>query len=271
LQNFPELKELSFVKSREVLHTIAKIIGKFRKTFVKPIAKNDNLFLTVVDQGFCTPPITKYDGLEIGCNPGKMIIEIGNVSGKYTSFTLNGKTLQAVCEELSAVLKNDFGVNEVIDSSVLDYVNEIHLDEQNAKDFLTQIVNFHTLLNSFKKRITSGISSQICLWPHHFDNAFKWFSGKKIDEEDEYMGIGISNGDETYTLPYIYVTFYPPLRKTNTLNIPEGAVLHDYGWTGIVLPYESISEWKTIDKQAELINSFFDGSFAAVTRAFSKR
>lgn len=271
MQNFPEFKESSFVKTREVFHTVAKIIGKFRKTFVKPIAKNDNLYLTVVEQGFCTPLITKYDELEIGCNPEKMIIEIGNASGKYTSFPLNGKTLLAVCEELSSVLKNEFNVNDVIDSSVLDSVDEINIDKQSAKDFLIQLVNFHTLLGSFKKRITSGVSSQICLWPHHFDNAFKWFSGKKIDETDEFLGIGVSNGDETYSLPYIYITFYPPLRKTNTLNIPEGAVLHDFGWTGIVLPYESVSELKTIDKQSELINNYFEGSFAVVERAFTKR
>jgi hypothetical protein len=271
LQNFPEINESSFVKTREVFHSAAKIIGKFRKTFVQPIAKNDNLYLTVVDQGFCTPPITKYDDLEIGCNPEKMIIEIGNTSGKYSSFSLPGKTLKTVCEELSAVLKNDFGVDEEIDPSVLDSVNEINIEEHCAKDFLTQLVNFHSLLSGFRKRITSGVSSQICLWPHHFDNAFKWFSGKKIDEIDEFMGIGISNGDETYSLPYIYCTFYPPLRKTNTLNIPEGAVLHDYGWTGIVLPYESVTELKSIIKQSERINNFFDISFATVTTAFSKR
>jgi hypothetical protein len=271
MQIFPVLDEHGFVKTREIFHNVAKIIGKFRKTLVKPIAKNDNLYLHVVEQGFCTPPITQYDELEIGCNPGKMIIETGNASGRYSSYGLNGRSLNSVCIELSCILKNDFNINAEIDPSVLDSVNEIHIDEKSANDFLIQLINFNSLLKDFWRRTSAGVKSQVCLWPHHFDNAFKWFSGKKIDEEDEYMGIGVSNGDETSSLPYVYVTFYPPLRKTNTLHIPEGAVLHDYGWTGLLLPYESIAEMKTIEKQSALINNFFDESFAAVTRGFSKR
>jgi len=271
LQNFPELNEIPFVKTREALHAVAEVIGKFRGTLVKPIAKNDNLYLIAAEQGFCTPPITKYDELEIGCNSEKMIIEIGNASEKYSSFSLKGKSQKAICEELSVILKNDFGTNADVDSSGFDSEKVFNADEQNAKDFLTQFVNFNLLLKEFWKRITTGVRSPICLWPHHFDNAFKWFGGKKAGGEDEQMGIGVSNGDETYSLPYIYVTFYPPLRKTNTLNIPEGAVLHDYGWTGIILPYGSIAELKTIDKQTDLINNFFDESLVAVARAFTKR
>ena len=95
------------------------------------------------------------------------------------------------------------------------------------------------------------------MWPHHFDNAFKWFSGRKIDDGDEQMGIGISNGDDNYELPYIYMSFWPPLRKTNTLQIADGAVLHDTDWTGLMLPYESLMEKKTIDLQQKLIEDFF--------------
>lgn len=271
MQDFPVLDEHSFVKTREQFHSVAKVIGKLRETLVKPIAKNDNLYLTVAEQGFCTPPITQYDELEIGCNPEKMIIELGSASGKYASINITGNTEQTLYNELTALLKTDFSVNAEIDSGSMNSVTVINPGEQEAQDFLTQLINFNSLLRGFWKRITTGVRSQVCLWPHHFDNAFRWFSGKKIDDEDEQMGIGLSNGDETSSLPYIYMTFYPPLRKTNTLHIPEGAVLHDYGWTGLVLPYESIMEMKTIDKQSALINNFFDESFAAVTRGFSKR
>ena len=134
--------------------------------------------------------------------------------------------------------------------------------------------NLQILMNcftTFHNKINTGVKTQICLWPHHFDNAFKWFSGKKVNEEDEFMGIGVSNGDEMYELPYIYFTLYPPLRKTNTLEISEGAFLHDSDWTGLVLPYEALMEKKDADSQADLVNNFLDISYKSIQRGFTKR
>lgn len=129
------------------------------------------------------------------------------------------------------------------------------------------------LLNDFRKRIPAGdgVKAQICLWPHHFDNAFKWFSGKKIDDVYEQMGIGVSNGDEMYELPYIYMTIYPELRKMNTLEIPEGAHLHDTGWQGLILTYDAITEKKTAEEQRASVNNFLDVGFKGIKRGFSKR
>jgi len=271
MQNFPVLNESEFIKTRKQIHSVAKIIGKFREELATPIAKNDNLYLKVVEQGFCTPPIVKHNDLEIGFSPEKMIVEIANASDKYSSVSINGKTQKTLFEELVKILSSEFNVNTQIDSGNFDSLNIISIDENNAYDFLVQLVNFNFLLTDFWKRINTGVKTQICLWPHHFDNAFRWFSGRKIDEKDEEMGIGVSSGDDTYELPYIYITFWPPLRKTNTLQIPDAAVLHDKEWTGLILPYESIADQKTFDKQKTLIDNFFDVSFASVTRAFSKR
>src|SRR5437762_2772522 len=131
MTEFPSLDESDFIKTRRKIHSIAKVIGKFREALVKPIAKNDNLWLKAGEKGFDSS--IKYD-----------------------------------------------------------------ISEQSAKDFLVQFANYNELLTDLHKKLNIGVKTQICLWPHHFDNAFKWFSGKKINEEDEYMGIGVSNGDEMY-------------------------------------------------------------------------
>jgi len=270
MQNFPHLSETSFIKSREQIHSVAIVIGKFREKLVKPIAKNDNLFLKVA-QGLCTPPMNDLNELEIGCNIEKQIVEVANNKGKYASVAIKGVSQRELSVELVSVLNTEFEVNTVIDSNGFDSSKTINIQEQDAKDFLIQFTNYAKLLSDFWKRINTGVKTQICLWPHHFDNSFKWFSGRKIEDEDEQMGIGVSNGDETYELPYIYVTFWPPLRKTNTLQIPEGAILHDSDWTGMVLPYEEVMEKKNIDEQKQLIDSFFDVSFASIQRGFTKR
>lgn len=267
---FPNFDESSYIKTRRRVHSIAKVIGKFRETLVQPIAKNDNLWLTVVEQSFCTPAMGDLNELEIGCNLEKLIVEIANGSGKYASIGINGKTASSLSVELMSVLSNEFNISAQVDSTAFDDSKTFELTG-GAKDFLEQLTNFSSLLQSFHKSVQGGVKTQICLWPHHFDNAFKWFSGRKIGEEQEQIGVGISNGDETYELPYVYMSLWPELRKTNTMIIPEGATLHDHGWSGLLLPYEAILEKKTAEEQWAYIQNFFDEAFKGIQRGFSKR
>jgi hypothetical protein len=278
---FPVFQKSSFIKTREQYHLIVQLIGKIRETLVKPIAKNDNLWLSVVDKGFCMPAIESLNELEVGCNIETMKVEVAN-SKDYKAIDLNGKSVGDISKELNKIL-NDFGVNAEIDFSAVirsksppsrggAWEREIlNLTNIDSKDFLIQLYNYHRLLKEFHSRIREGVKTQVCLWPHHFDNGFRWFSGRKINEQDEQMGIGVSNGDDSYSLPYIYMTFWPELRRTNKLEIIDGAILHDSGWTGMVLPYEPVSEMKTIDGQKKLIEDFFNITFESVKREFSKR
>lgn len=272
MNDFPLFDESDFIKARRQFHLIAQIIGACRKALVKPIAKNDNLWLSVTEGGFGTPPIDLYNELEIGCNPEKQIIEIANNKDAYESISFTGKSRTEICNELSDALKG-FNVDAEIDLSEFHSDKAFNITENHAKDFHTQLVNYNTLLREFHKGIpfSPGVKTPICMWPHHFDNAFKWFSGKRINEEDEFMGIGISNGDELFELPYIYMTFYPPLKKTNTLEISDGTILYDREWTGLVLPYDTIIEKKTIDAQKKVIEDYFTTSFKSIARGFTKR
>ncbi|HWA06353.1 MAG TPA: DUF5996 family protein [Ignavibacteria bacterium] len=273
MQNFPSLQEQQYVKTRRRIHSIAKLVGRLREVLVQPIAKNDNIWLSIVNKGFCTPPMNALNELEIGFNAEILAVEIADNKNRYASVTVTGKTLSELCTEVLDILKAEFSIIPNIEADEFDNERRIEVDPEAARHFLLQFVNFSELLNSFHKSIplSDGIRSQICLWPHHFDNAFKWFSGRKIDETDEFMGIGVSNGDDMYELPYVYITLYPELRKMNTLELPEGAHLHDSGWQGLLLTYEAITEKKTAEEQAALVNNFFEAGFKGIKRGFSKR
>jgi len=270
MKSFPILDESSFIKTKMQIHSVAGVIGKFREILVQPIAKNDNLYLMAVEAGFCTPTINGLKELEIGCNLEKLIIEIANNENKYISIQINGQSQNALCGAVLRALSSELGISANVEPDDFNSSEIIQINADSAGEFLIQFINYAELISAFWKRV-NGVKTQICLWPHHFDNAFKWFSGRKLDDADEFMNIGVSNGDSTYELPYIYVTFGPPLRKTNTLHIPEGAVLHDVEWTGLVLPYEAVTEKKTSGEQKSLIDNFFDTAFASVQRGFSKR
>lgn len=269
----PIFEEQQYVMTRRRMHSIAKLIGRLREVMIEPIAKSDNLWLSVAGKGFCTPEMSKYNDLEIGFNAEILCVEIADNKDRYVSISVLDKTLSELCAQMLAALSSEFNITPKLTADEFDNTKKTEIDEKNAREFLSQFVNLSGLLSAFHKKIASndGVKTQICLWPHHFDNAFKCFSGKKIDEIDEFIGIGISNGDEMYELPYIYMTIYPELRKMNTLDLPDGANLHDTEWQGLILTYEAILEMKTKEEQAELVNNFLDRGFAGIKRGFSKR
>lgn len=60
-------------------------------------------------------------------------------------------------------------------------------------------------------------TSPVQLWPHHFDLAMLWFSGRPVPDQDrdqekwadEQMNYGFSTGDAGIPEPYFYATAYP--------------------------------------------------------------
>jgi len=269
MKEFPKLNDVTFVRTREQFHTIAKIIGKVKETLVTPLAKNDNLWLTVADKGFAMPEAEALNNLQITCDIEAMKLEISS-QGREEYIELQGKAPVEIINNLKIIL-NLFGVLKSFDFSNITATEDISIEKKNSSDFLVQLTNLHRLLKEFHSRIRDGVKTQVCLWPHHFDNAFIWYSGKKVNEQDEQMGIGVSNGDEMYPLPYIYITFWPPLRSTNKLEIIDEAILHDSDWIGLILPYEAIQNKTGIDAQKKLVEDFFNTSFSSVKIGFSKR
>lgn len=91
-------------------------------------------------------------------------------------------------------------------------------------------------------------TSPIQVFPHHFDLAMSWFSGRLVpgvdptDEEnaDEQMGFGFVTGDESIADAYYYATAYPQPEGWTDLALPDGAYWHTEGWTGAILPYSAL-------------------------------
>jgi hypothetical protein len=91
-------------------------------------------------------------------------------------------------------------------------------------------------------------TSPIQIFPHHFDLAMNWFSGRLVpgidpaDEEsaDEQMNFGFVTGDASIDEAYFYTTAYPQPGGWGELTLPEGAYWHTEGWTGAILPYSML-------------------------------
>lgn len=106
----------------------------------------------------------------------------------------------------------------------------------------------HALLQAFKAR-ERGETSPVQLWPHHFDLALLWLTGRRLagvdpaDEEtaDEQMNFGFTfgAGDER---PYFYVTRYPGTADFPGVELPAFDSQHAAGWTGVRVDYDALRE-----------------------------
>jgi hypothetical protein len=268
MQNFPKLIERNFVKTREKLHSVAKIFGKFRENLVKPTAKNENLWLRVFDNGFQIPIMEQYGNLMIRCNLDKLRIEVVNPQTLYT-IDLEDNSVFGIKDELIRIL-NELNIQFDKDRISFKADDKIEIDRDSSMAFLTQLVNYNGLLQGFWNSINNGSKTGICLWPEHFDNAFIWYSGRKVYGSDEQVGIGVSNGDAEMLLPYIYMNPWPVPEGIDEVELTEGAYLHSKGWIGFVLPYNPVVNKNGYEQQKELINNFFISTFEKISKRFTE-
>jgi hypothetical protein len=116
-----------------------------------------------------------------------------------------------------------------------------------ARNYCQAAISIDRVLKQFKAELP-GETSPVQLWPHHFDLALLWFSGRKVpgvdpaDEEnaDEQMNFGFSTGDEGMPEAYFYITAYPWPAGITDAPLPPGAVWHTKSWKGALLRYESL-------------------------------
>jgi hypothetical protein len=267
MQDFPKLIERNFVKTREKLHSVAKIFGKFRENLVKPTVKNENLWLRVFDNGFQIPIMEQYGNLMIRCNLDKLRIEVVNAQVIYT-IDLEDNSVYGIKDELVRIL-NELNIQLDQDRISFKADDKIELERDSSIAFLNQLVNYNWLLQSFWDSIKTGSKTGICFWPEHFDNAFIWYSGRKANGFDRQIGIGVSNGDGEISFPYIYINPWPVLEGIDKVKLTEGAYMHSKGWIGFVLPYNPVVNKNGYEQQKELINNFFISTFEKISKKFT--
>jgi hypothetical protein len=93
-----------------------------------------------------------------------------------------------------------------------------------------------------------GEASPIQLWPHGFDVAMTWLSGRLIpgqervedpEQRDETVTVGFSTGDANDPYPYLYAIAHPWPAAAKE-RVPEVGRWHASGWNGIVMPWAEV-------------------------------
>ncbi len=163
---------------------------------------------------------------------------------------LTGQSNTSLFDEIKTIL-NEKGVSLSIDESIL---NTTKYPKYSAEDALTIINALFFVTKSFRmvSYAQRNETGPVVLWPHHFDVAFLWFSGRLVPDKDpkdaenadEQMNIGFLFGDETISEPYFYITAYPWQDAFKDTELPQGAYWNGEGFNAAILPWSALQTQK---------------------------
>lgn len=248
--SFPELTLADWQPTRNTLQTYGKVLGKIRRALSPPQKHWWHISLRVVPQGLTTTaiPVSDVDDatFEMVLDLLQTKLIITSSQSETWQMPLTGQSAKAFCDSTLAALAR-LGIAVEIDRSLFADEAPLVVDTAAAENGLQVLVNVDRVFKQFKSELP-GESGPVQLWPHHFDLALLWFSGRKVpgvdpaDEEsaDEQMNFGFSTGDEGIPEPYFYITAYPWPANITAAPLPAGAVWYTASWKGALLKYSSL-------------------------------
>ena len=244
---FPPIPLASWQSTRDTITVYAQLLGKIRRALTPKQKHWWHISLRVISVGITTTPIPaghKTFQLIMDFTIHQLIILTSH--GERHQIPLQGQSAAAFCTEVLDALA-DLGIEPEIDRALFANDTPGTYDETAVSTFWQALSQIDITLKTFKHSFREE-SSPVQLWPHHFDLAVVWFSGRLVpgqdpaNEEyaDEQMNFGFSTGDSSIAEPYFYATAYPTPDAFANQPLPEDAYWHTEGFTAAVLPYQAL-------------------------------
>jgi hypothetical protein len=245
---FPALPLASWQATRDTLQSYAQVLGKIRRALAPPQKHWWHASLRVAARGLTTTPIPAGDKtFELLLDLLDHRLAMDTSRGEKAALPLEGQSPAAFWTGTREALA-ELGIEVPIDETPFRSEMPGTYDQAAVARFWQALWQVDVVLKQFRSGFR-GESSPVQLWPHHFDLAVVWFSGRLVPEQDpddaeyadEQMNFGFSTGDEGLPEPYFYATAYPRPPKFTEGRLPQPAYWHDSGWTGAVLPYAALT------------------------------
>ncbi|MDX1415743.1 MAG: DUF5996 family protein [Candidatus Promineifilaceae bacterium] len=257
---FPPLPLDEWQQTRDTIRGYAVFAGKIRRALIPSRKHWWHASLLVAAPGLTTTPIRVEDKtfeLLLDFTHHRLLVTTSH--GQRREFPLTGQSLLKFKEQALSIL-SDLGIKPEIDHGLFASDDTGVYDKTAVSRYWQALSQIDAVLKEFSSGFRAE-ASPVQFWPHHFDLAVNWFSGRLVPGEDvddpemsdEQMNFGFSTGDGSTPNPYFYITAYP--RPEGWLNFPievKGAYWQTEGWNGAVLPYDIVS--KSADGRALLFS-----------------
>jgi len=244
---FPPLPLADWRPTRDTLQAYAQLLSHIRRALAPAQKHWWHISLRATAVGLTTTPIPAGDQIvELVLDFTRHQLTLITSGGQTAVIPLVGQSAAAFCAETLAVL-DEWGINPAIDRSKFSAETEGVYAETAVSTYWRALSQIDAVLKEFKAGFR-GETSPVQLWPHHFDLAVVWLTGRLVpgqdpdnpDYADEQMNFGFSTGDETIPEPYFYATAYPQPDGFTDAALPDDAYWQTEGWTGAVLPYAAL-------------------------------
>jgi hypothetical protein len=198
--------------------------------------------------GLTTTPIRTANGTiyELEFDFPRHLARITTSEGKQRGIPLSGQSIRQFRNEVLTAL-DELNIVAHCDRDLYDDNTPGEYDRTAVTTFWQTLIEISTVLKEFRYGFLEE-TSPVQFWPHHFDLAMVWFSGRQVPGQDpqkpeyanEQMGFGFSTGDDETADPYFYATAYPTPEGWMDDSLPEGARWFSGNWTGALLPYQAV-------------------------------
>ena len=238
--------------TRDALHGHARVLGAIRRALAPPEPHWWHISLLPRPSGLSTGalPLPRGGSIELALDMQRGALAVEASDGRSWALPLDGRAAPDGAAELLPILRA-VGAEPPLDPAALgkaDANPPSAFDRAAAGAWWQAARWFADVLTGLAAELP-GRKSPVQLWPHHFDVALTWFSGRQVpgvdpadvESAEEQMAFGFSTGDDGVPEPYVYVTAYPWPATLAEASLPGPARWHAVGWQGAMLPYASLA------------------------------
>jgi hypothetical protein len=247
---FQPLPLSTWRKTRDTLAGYTRFVRRIRQFNSAKEKHYWHVSLRPTATGLTTTPIRSQEDIiyELEFDLTKHLLEANTSQGERREVPLLGQSPKQFKEETLAALA-ELGIQPTYDEQEFNDEAPGAYDETAVSTYWDSLIEIHSILKEFRAGFLEE-TSPVQLWPHHFDLAMVWFSGRNVPGQDpdnpeyadEQMNFGFSTGDDDLPEPYFYATAYPTPEGWVGSSLPEGAYWNNNGWSGAVLPYQKVVE-----------------------------
>ncbi len=244
MRPLPETLPTDWQTTRDTLQQCARLLGNVRAALAPRQKHWFHITLFCGLNGLTTGPLAVDDqrvAIDLNFLTGEVVFR---TSDGDQSVSVDGQSIQQLATWLLDRLAN-VGCTPTVNIEPFSAVEPLAIDVAASRD----LWSIYATVDELFKRFRGGLREEtgpVHLWPHHFDLAVLWFSGRLVpdtdpcDEEnaDEQMNFGFVPGDAAVPEPYFYITAYPTPEGFADNTLPNGAYWHTDGFVGAILPYQ---------------------------------
>lgn len=244
---FPDLTGTEWYPTRDSMKQYARVVGKVRRALASPEKQWWHAALRMAAAGATTGAIPGRGGsVELLLDFASYALVITTSSGQRIDQALHGQSVARFFRQTMSALA-DLDIEVVVDPDQFTDESALVYDREHVARLWQAFSLANLTLANFKGSLREE-TGPILLWPHNFDLAFLWFSGRKVpgqdpadpEHADEQMNFGFEPGDAGIPEPYFYATAYPTPGGFAGSPLPAGATWQTEGWTGAVLRYADL-------------------------------